>query len=57
MRARPETITTRVTPREKALVEALARTEEVTVSVLLHRLLMPVVLERLTAVVQETPTT
>ncbi len=57
MRARPETITTRLTPCEKALVEALARTEEVTVSVLLHRLLMPVVRERLTAVVQETPTT
>ena len=57
MRARPETITTRLTPREKALVEALAQTEGVTISVLLHRLLMPVVLERLTAVVQETPIT
>ncbi len=57
MRARPETITTRLTPREKALVEALAQTEGVTISVLLHRLLMPVVRERLTAVVQETPTT
>ncbi len=57
MRARPETITTRLTPREKTLVEALAQTEGVTISVLLHRLLMPVVLERLTAVVQETPTT
>lgn len=40
-RARPLTITTRVTAEEKAIVEALAAMEDTTVSIFLHDVLVP----------------
>lgn len=52
-RQRPETISTRVLPQEKALVRALAEAEGVSVCEALHRTLMPAVRERLAEVARE----
>lgn len=49
-RQRPGTISTRVRPDERALVRALAEAEGISVSEVLHRLLMPAVRARLAQV-------
>ena len=46
-RRRPELVATRVTPAEKAWIEALAQTEGVTVTALIYDMVMPEVRERL----------
>ena len=46
-RERPIVVSTRVDPRERALIRALANVEEVSTSEALHRLLVPAVRERL----------
>lgn len=46
-RERPIVVSTRVDPRERALIRALADIEEVSISEALHRLLVPAVRERL----------
>ncbi len=52
-RERPVVVSTRVTPRERALIAALAEAEEQTVCEVVHRLLMPAVRVRLAEVAGE----
>ena len=46
-RRRPELVATRVTQAEKAWIEALARTEGVSITALVYDMVMPEVKERL----------
>lgn len=52
-RERPQVVSTRVKPSERALISAVAEAEGVSVSEALHRLLMPAVRDRLREIAGE----
>ena len=54
-RERPVVVSTRVTPRDRALIGALAEAEGATICVVLYRLIMPALRARLAELARETP--
>jgi hypothetical protein len=47
-RERPVVVSTRVTPRERSLIAAIAQAEGISICEVLHRMVMPAVRERIT---------